>query len=432
MNLYLFNANDSAATYGIGSYLKELTKALEGAGINTRIVHLHSVRPDFEIVKTGQVENWYIPEVRNQNTFSGSIQMLEDYYRNVIYLLRLHIKETKDLVFHFNYNQSQFLAKELKKIFDCKTVATVHFMKWALALHGNLSRLHTLKSQPENQRNSFEQILYITDEYENLLYKEVDRVIALSGYMKRFLCSEYRLDPNKIAVIPNGLDDTDSEIETGRDVLRQRWHISANEFLILFAGRLNPVKGLEFLIKAFRKVLEIIPECRLIVAGNGNYDVYFQESKDICTKITFTGLLTKKELQELYQIADVGVAPSLYETFGYVAVEMMMQGLPIVTTASSGLNEVVDDTCGLKVPVIEHPDKVETDTDLLAEKILYLLQHPLEAKQMGQNGRTRYLQNYSQEIFRKNMLDFYNSLVMFNSALMLSMPGKRANCAKKI
>ena len=165
-----------------------------------------------------------------------------------------------------------------------------------------------------------------------------------------------------------------------------------------------------FLIKAFREVLEQLPNCRLMIAGNGNFETYLHDAKDICTKVTFTGLLEKKDLNELYQIADVGVVPSFYETFGLVAVEMMMHGLPIIATATSGLNEVVDDACGLKVPMIEHPEKVEIDTCLLAGKILYLLQHPVEAKEMGQNGRKRYLEMYSSKIFRRNMLQLYKSL----------------------
>ena len=109
-----------------------------------------------------------------------------------------------------------------------------------------------------------------------------------------------------------------------KNVLRKKWRIYQNEYLLLFAGRLHAVKGLDFLIDAFRKVLEKIPGCRLIIAGNGNFETYLQKAKDICTKITFTGLLEKKDLYELYQIADIGVVPSLYEPFGYVAVEMIM------------------------------------------------------------------------------------------------------------
>jgi len=410
MNLYLFNANDIAARYGIGTYLKELILALKSTTIKIHIIHLHSNRSGFEIVQSNQVDQWYIPEVRNENTFSGSVQKLEDYYRNVIYLLRQHIKDRTELVFHFNFNQSQLLAKELKAVFNCKTVATIHYLKWAFELQGNLSQLQALKSKPEKQRTAFEQLLHATNEYESLLFKEADRVIVLSQHNKFILETEYQLVPEKISVIPNGLDDTNTLQKNDQERLRKKWLISDNEFLILFAGRFQPVKGLIFLVRAFHKVLERYPKCRLMIAGNGNYDMYLQESKDICTKTSFTGLLEKQELFELYQIADVGVMPSLYEPFGYVAVEMMMHGLPIVATATSGLNEVVDETCGLKIPIIEYPDKVEIDTDLLAEKIIYLLQHPDERKRLGANARERYLKYYSSEVFRRNMINFYTSL----------------------
>jgi glycosyltransferase involved in cell wall biosynthesis len=270
-----------------------------------------------------------------------------------------------------------------------------------------------------NQRTEYEQLLIDTDEYESLQYKAVDKVIALSDNMKNFLFSEYQLEPYKVTVIPNGLEDVlidngqmtiDNAGDTDKIALREKWHLSANESIILFAGRLHPIKGLTFLINAFCEILKIIPNCRLIIAGGGRNDMYRKEAEDISSQITFTGLLDKKALYELYQIADIGVVPSLYEPFGLVALEMMMHGLPIVATATSGLNEVVDDTCGLKTPVIEHPDRVEVDTDLLAEKILYLSQHSNEARTMGQNGRKRYLREYTSEVFRRNMLNLYRLL----------------------
>jgi len=166
----------------------------------------------------------------------------------------------------------------------------------------------------------------------------------------------------------------------------------------------------KFLIRAFHKVLDRIPDCRLVIAGNGSYDEYFKEAQEICTKVTFTGLLDKDVLSELYQIADVGVIPSLYETFCLVAVEMMMHRLPLIATETSGLNEVVDDTCGLKIPVVITPERVGIDTNVLAEKIIYLLEHPQEAERLGVNARKRYLERYTSEIFQRNMLEFYQSL----------------------
>jgi glycosyltransferase len=314
------------------------------------------------------------------------------------------------LVFHFHYNQNRSLAKGLKEFFSCKTVATVHYLRWAQELQGNFSKLQVLKAKPEKERTDFEELLCTTDEYEGALFREVDRVISLSENMKKLLCSEYRLDSEKIPVISNGLADTYPVSVADKSALRRKWFLSENELLILFVGRLHPIKGLFPLIRSFRKVLEVMPNCRLMIAGSGLYDFYIQEAKEICTKVTFTGLLDRQVLAELYQIADVGVMPSLYEPFGYVAVEMMMHGLPIVATATSGLNEVVDDTCGLKIPVIEQPDSIDIDMDLLAEKIICLLQNPDKAKEMGQNGRKRYLKKYTSDVFRRNMLLFYESL----------------------
>ena len=413
MNLYLFNDNYSAAVFGIGSYLKELACALKGSGINIHIVHLHAKRQLFEIEIENHVEHWYIPEVRNKNAFADFFRDVEAYSRNVLYLLRLNIRDTENLIFHFNFNQYHLLAKELKTVFDCKTIVTVHCSQWSIELCGNISLLHAMKSKPENLRNPYEQLLLSKEAYGSLLFKEVDQVIALSRHMRNFLCSEYQLDSEKISVIPNGLSDEIDNVESGHyPSLRKKWRLPENERLILFAGRLDAVKGLVFLIRAFREVLEKMPHCRLLIAGSGDYDVYFKETGDICAKIVFTGLLERKALYELYHIADVGVVPSLYEPFGYVAVEMMMHALPVVAAATSGLNEVVDDSCGLKVPVIEQPDRVWIDTGLLAEKIVYLLQHPEEARKMGEYGRKRYEKLFTSEIFGRNMVRFYQSLIV--------------------
>ena len=410
MNLYLINATNSANAYGLGTYFKELTQVLKDADISIHMVHLHSTHTEFEIVKTEDVENWYVPEVRDGNTFVGTTQNLEDYCLNVAYLLRLYIKDTKDLIFHFNFNNYHFLAKKLKSFFACKTLTTIHYTKWAFDLHGNLSRLHALRKKPENQRTLSEQLLYKADEYEVMLYKEVDSVIVLSKNMQNLLCSEYKIEPDKTIIIPNGLEDINPQTDTNKAFLRKKWCISENESLILFTGRLHAMKGPDYLIRAFRKVLKKKPNCRLIIAGNGAYDSCMKECEDIWKHVTWTGRVDKDILYELYAVADIGVMPSLYEPFGYVAVEMMMHGLPIVATAKSGLNEVVDDTCGLKVPIIEYPDRVEIDTDLLAEKMLYLLQHPEERQRMSKNARKRYETVYTAEIFRQNMLDYYRSL----------------------
>lgn len=411
MNLFLFNDNDRAVVYGIGTYLRELTHALENSTINIHIVHLYANCRKFEIIETNQVKNWYIPEVHYDNTYMDGLQKIENYYRNVVYLLRVHIKDTHNLIFHFNFNQCQILAKELKSVFDCKTVSVIHYIKWQLEMHGNLSRLKILKSKSETDRSSDEQMTNFVYLYEKALFHDVDKVIALSQYMRHILEKEYKLNPDKISVIPNGLNETNQIQENKKRELRKKWRIPEDEFIMLFVGRLDPVKGLIYLIEAYRTVLENYPDCRLIIAGNGSYDTYLREAIDVCTKVTFTGLLTKEELHELYQMTDIGVMPSFHEQCSYVAIEMMMYGVPLIASTSTGLKEmIIDGHTGLQIPVIEHADRVEIDSSLLAEKILYLLYHPEERIKMVINARRHYEMVYSSYIFRRNMLNFYTSL----------------------
>jgi len=237
MHLYLFNDNDSAAMYGIGSYLKELTEIFECEYIRVYVVHLHSTHPEFEIVKTNQAEHWYIPEVRNDNTFSGSTPKVEGYLRNVIFLLRLHIKDTKDLVFHFNFNTCQLLAKELKAIFNCKTVATVHYLRWTLEFLGNVNPLHELKAKLE-ERTKSEKSTFATYKYEGLLFSEVDSIIALSNDMKELLISEYQIDSEKITVIPNGLNDLVS-FQENAGIMITVTNVGYSKFRVVWLTRNN-------------------------------------------------------------------------------------------------------------------------------------------------------------------------------------------------
>lgn len=409
MNLYIFNQTRRGSLFGVGTYIRELTTALKGHEINVCVVNLISDRPQIHIERIDGVDHWYFPlAIFDQRTIDHQEQW-DLYYRNVVYLLKLHINDRKNLIFHLNFFESGKLAEELKDAFDCKLITVTHFFDWGFAIYDNPQRLcHILN---EKHPDAFEEKLQRTFEVEKLYYSKMDHVICLSDYMKEFLCRDYGLDITKISLIPNGLSDV-FDASTDIECLRKKWNLSFQEKIILFAGRIDEVKGVISLIKAFREVLKTNKDCRLIMAGSGDYDKCFQECKDICSKVTFTGLLNKEDLHELYQMADIGIVPSLFEPFGYVAVEMMMHKLPLVVTETSGLNEVVDDTCGLKIPLTIFPDCVEIDSKLLSEKIIYLLEHPTEAKLMGENGRRRYLYNYSSKIFCDNMLRIYKMICL--------------------
>ena len=411
MNLYIFNqSRRGGAVYGVGTYIRELTAALKDSEIKVYVVNLASLKPQIQKEEIDGIQYWHFPapvQWTESNPYQWAL-----YYRNIVYVLQLHSKDKKELIFHLNYMENKPLADALKSVFDCKTVLVVHYLRSVMTLLGNISRIRRIISQPDEPADLLEISAKesFLDEKELLQSHSIDKIICLSNHTFDLLHRDYRIEKEKMVVLSNGLYDM-ANTHPKIQLLRKNWNLSVNEKIILFVGRLDEAKGLGYLIRAFRKLLEIIPNCRLMITGSGNYDFYLQEAKDICTKITFTGLLEMKELFELYQIASIGVMPSLTEQCNYVAIEMMMHNIPMVSTAAPGLAEMTEDgISSLQVPLIEHPDRVEIDTELLAEKMLYLLQHPAEAQKIGQNARKRYLKEYSSEVFRKNMLQFYKSL----------------------
>ncbi|MDR2919142.1 MAG: TIGR04157 family glycosyltransferase [Tannerella sp.] len=407
MNLYIFHTSSEAAVYGIGTYIRELTTALRHSKIKVCVINLRAHISQIRIEETSDgIKRWYFPEPMEQ---LATDHLSDLYYRNIVYLLQLYIEDKSNLIFHLNANQSSKFAEELKKVFDCKIVLTIHYFDWCFKLSGNLTHFRQLwETQQVVQGNEDTENLKEAFQKEKETFEVVDHIICLSKNTKHILQDDYKIKPDKITVVYNGL--TDSKIIVEKSVLRQKYGIS-DVPVILFAGRLDSIKGLTYALRAFRIVLKTHPECRFIIAGSGEFNTHMIECEDIWMNVIWTGLINREKLYELYAIADLGIMPSFHEQCSYVAIEMMMHGLPIIGSTSTGLSEMIENNItGLHIPVIEYTDGTEIDSSLLAEKVLYLLQHSIETKQMGQNGRKKYLNNYSLEIFRTNMLRVYESI----------------------
>ena len=167
-----------------------------------------------------------------------------------------------------------------------------------------------------------------------------------------------------------------------------------NEHIVLFVGRLDDIKGVEYLIRAFRSLLKKVPDSRLVIVGDGNFDFCLKECVHIWHRITFTGKLKQKMLRKFYQIADVGVMPSFHEQCSYVAIEMMMHGIPLVGTDSTGLKEMLGSNQKYMMKTSEEANNVSLSVEDLAETLTQLLvEHfPREA---GKNSRLMFERIFS-------------------------------------
>lgn len=395
---YLFNNASRAAQYGIGTYLNQLSYGLkEEASVN--IIAINSEEEEVKSREEEGIRTIHIPEI----SYKNAPENFQRYYRNLVYLLKTFIGENEEAIFVLNYLYMTPLVKLLHEHFpNAKVVAVVHYLNWCFALNGNVSKFHQLLKS--KHRDKKEEVLY--EEYLNdkKLLQEVDKVICLSQATRSLLIADYQLKAEKTTVIYNGLKDEEiTEITSKeRKDLKQSLSFDAEDAIVLFVGRLDSIKGVDFLIKAFRKVLDIYPHARLILAGDGNYNTYLKDCSGIRSRITFTGKVNKEELYQYYRIADVGVMPSFHEQCSYVAIEMMMHGVPLIGTNSTGLGEMIMDE--LKMELDENKEE-QLSVELLANKIIKVLIS--QQATWREASRKRYEEYYTQENMKNQYLNLF-------------------------
>lgn len=182
-----------------------------------------------------------------------------------------------------------------------------------------------------------------------IVVRRFDGLVALTE-IERTRMLELGVDQSKIRMIPNGVDlDTFNNLPT-RDYFRKKNRITNR--LILYAGRIDTLKGCAVLIEAVSLLRRRIGECTLVFAGpDWGSQGYLRELSDLRkVRTIFTGNLNSTELRNALVACDVFVLPSFNESFPIAIIEAMLAGAPVVATRVGGIPEIVrDEYTGLLV-----------------------------------------------------------------------------------
>lgn len=413
-SLYILNVNVREAWYGIGTYIDQLVKCMNGTDIKVNLIEMNASVERLTVEIPNDVRYISIPRPMNIPRDIDFREYLEIVQNYTVHLLKEYVSEQDDNIFHLNRMGALSFAKKLKEHFiNGKIVLTMHYTNWSLSLLGDKSHLKKIMRSERELLLPMEMEVYDeVIERRELISNYCDKVIAISEHSYRNLVSVYKVPKTKVILINNALQDQGRSIAADKNKTREKFHIPAHEAVLIYAGRVDRIKGVFILTEAFNRILKKHPECRLIIAGSGQVEAVMALAGCNNSKITYMGFIPKRTLYKLYSISDIGFIPSIYEEFGYVALEMMMHKLPVVVSDTTGLREIIDNGSDvLRVPIKKESGRFHQSAKNLAEKISILIDRYDLQQQYGEAARKKYLYKYGLSLFRRRMLQLYDSLI---------------------
>ncbi|MFC1801643.1 glycosyltransferase family 4 protein [Nanoarchaeota archaeon] len=207
---------------------------------------------------------------------------------------------------------------------------------------------------------------------EKMGMEKSDHIIAVSNFTKNKIIEHYHIPPEKISVVHNAV--TFNNFKT-----KKKFKINQKDKVVLFLGRITIQKGPDYFITLAKRILDYDPNFKFIVAGSGDMEGAIIEKAaefNIADKVLFTGFLRGPDLDQIYQIADLYIMPSISEPFGITPLEAMRNHTPCLISKQSGVSEV-----------IEHCLKADFwDIDQMANQVISILKYPAGYQHLKENA----------------------------------------------
>ena len=253
---------------------------------------------------------------------------------------------------------------------------------------------------------------------ERAVMRAVDRIIAATEAERSQLELLYGVNHQKVSIIPPGVD-THYFYPIPQDEAKEAIGISPKDRMALFVGRIEPLKGVDTLLRAMALVKQncqrfVCPHYLVIIGGDPeghpeNDTGEMQRLRGLCNDlgldemVLFLGKRDQHTLPYYYSAAEVVVMPSHYESFGMVALEAMACGTPVIASQVGGLAYLIKDgETGFFVPA-QNPEA-------LSEKLrLLFVEHDLRAR-FGERAAA-YAQGFSWETITSQITDLYQTVI---------------------
>ncbi len=181
---------------------------------------------------------------------------------------------------------------------------------------------------------------------ENKAYRSADRIITLSRHFASVLVDSYGVEPDRINVIPGGIDCAEADPGVSRLEARERLGLPKDRPIILSVRRLVRRVGLDILIEAIGKIVRYHPDLLVLIGGTGPLKQQLElriKELNLSDYVRLLGFIPDSDLPFAYAAADYSVVPTQsLEGFGLVTIESLAAGTPPIVTPLGSLQEIAN------------------------------------------------------------------------------------------
>lgn len=296
---------------------------------------------------------------------------------------------------HSHYWLSGWAGLRIKKALGLPHVHSFH----------TLGRITDQNRRSDSRRQSMERLVAEQD-----VIDDTDRIIASTEAEKNDLVTHYGADPRDVCVAPPGVDHdlfTPGLRQSAR--IRLGW---PDVPTVLFAGRIQALKGPDVVIESFKRIAEQIDDVRLVLVGapSGSDGVREYEALQRRTKslnlgdnVTFAEPVPHRQMADVYRASNLVMVPSRSESFGLVAAEAQASGVPVVGARVGGLAAVLaEGSGGILLD--------DWDPDSWAEAAIEILRNVRRAEELGRKGSS-WAERFSWEASAERIIDIYREML---------------------
>lgn len=229
-----------------------------------------------------------------------------------------------------------------------------------------------------------------------------DKVIAPTEKIRELL-EEWGVPAHKLSTISTGIDTLSFQNPVNWDI-REVFKIPDNEKILLFVGRIGKEKNIDFLIKAFHKLLKARTDVNFVIIGEGEEKEPLEklaQELGITDKVHFAGGRDRKDVIDAYNSADIFWFASFSETQGLVILESLTAGTPVVALGRMGVYELLKNTDSGGIMLDE------LDENLFIESVQLLLNDKEEYDKRVEMGKKFVKKNFSLQHSVEQMLKLY-------------------------